>query len=95
MPAVSAADVGDARLSASAALRKAASIISGNASRYLTHGEFFARLTWQNGGQAEALAFRERCACGLRGAHAARSHRASPPPLRLLFGGGVARVKIK
>ena len=44
MPAVSAADVGDARLSASGALRKAASIISENASRYLTHGKFFARL---------------------------------------------------
>jgi len=94
MPPASAADVGRVRLAASAALRKAANIISGNALRYLTHGEFFAPLAMQNGGQAEALAFRECCACGLRGAHAARSHRASPPPLRLLFGGGVARGKI-
>jgi hypothetical protein len=75
MPAVSAADVGDARLSASAALRKAASIISENAARYLTHGKFFARLAWQNGGQAEALAFHERCTWGLRGLHAARCDR--------------------
>ena len=92
---MSAADVGDARLSASAALRKAASIINGNASRYMTHVKFIARLALQNGGQAEALAFHERCTWGLRGSHAARSHRASPPPLRLLFGGGVARAKIK
>ena len=76
MPPASAADVSRVRLAASAALRKAASIISGNTLRYLTHGEFFAPLALPNGGQAEALAFRERCACGLRGAHAARCDRA-------------------